>query len=172
MDFLSVFALWRLTAATCAVMYVWYTNVPSVPRPRPILNRQYKSGLPETLAEALDAKAEPEGWTWREAYKLALWLGLVAIEDKGGLREAEAALGGSLEAVGSAKYRSIKVPREARDLVDMAEREGVEWQRAQHLALAAGLMTIEARGGLNETKRQIDALRRSVVTGAFGTRAA
>ncbi len=132
------------------------------------MNSQYKTGVPEILAEALEAEADPEGWTWREAYKLVLWLGLVAIEDKGGLRAAEAALGGSLEAVSSAKTRSIKVPREARDLVEMAEREGIEWQRAQHLALAAGLKTIEARGGFNETKRQIEALKRSVVTHAFG----
>jgi hypothetical protein len=151
-------------------MYRQYIYVPAVQRWSPFLNRQYKTGVPVALAEALDAKAEPEGWTWREAYKLALWLGLVAIEEKGGLRGAEAALGGSLEAVSSAKTRSIKVPRDARDLVDMAEREGIEWQRAQHLALAAGLKTIEARGGLNETKRQIEALRRSVVTHAFGGR--
>ena len=51
--------------------------------------------------------------------------------------------------------------------MDLAKREGVEWQPAQRVALIVGLKTIEARGGLNETKRQVEALRRSVVTGAF-----
>jgi hypothetical protein len=65
-------------------------------------------------------------------------------------------------------WRPIKVPREARDLVDMARREGVPWQTAQRLALAAGLKTIEARGGLTETRRQVEAGRRGVVTQAWG----
>jgi hypothetical protein len=127
------------------------------------LNSQYKTGLPEPLAELLDNEAEAEGSTWQEVYKLALWLGLVAIEDKGGLRKAEDEIGGSLEDVSSGKSRSIKIPKAARDLVNMAKRERVEWQRAQHLALSAGLMTIEARGGFNETVRQIEALKRTVV---------
>jgi hypothetical protein len=68
--------------------------------------------------------------------------------------------------------RSMRVPREARALVEMAEREGLPWRTAQRAALTAGFATIDARGGLNETQRQIDTLRRSVVTGAFEMRAA
>lgn len=51
--------------------------------------------------------------------------------------------------------------------MDIAEREGVEWQPAQRVALIVGLKTVEVRGGLNETKRQVEALRRSFVTGAL-----
>jgi hypothetical protein len=46
----------------------------------------------------------------------------------------------------------------------MAEREDVPWQLAQAVALTAGLETIEQRGGLNETKRHVEAARRSVMS--------
>jgi hypothetical protein len=139
------------------------------------LNGHYQTGLPADLAALLDAKAEPEGWSWQGVYKFALWLGLVAVDDKGGLRNSAIALGYGPgewpEGAGGDRrsWRPIKVPREARDLVDIAKREGVEWQPVQRVALIVGLKTIEARGGLNETKRQVEALRRSVVTGAVAT---
>ncbi len=147
------------------------------------MNAEYKSAFPPDLAEMLDAKAVADSWTWQDVYKFALWLWFVAIEDKGGLRKAANALGYAPgewpEAVGGDKllWRRMNIPREARDLVDMAERERVPWQTAQRLALMAGFATIEARGGLEATKRQAEALRRSVVTlsgapaGAAGDRA-
>jgi hypothetical protein len=57
-----------------------------------------------------------------------------------------------------------KVAPEARELVRIAEREGVNWQTAQWVAVTCGLATIEKRGGVLETRNQIDALRRSVVS--------
>lgn len=138
------------------------------------MNAQYKTALPDDLAAQFDAKAAVEGWPTLDACKLAFWLGLVAIEDKGGLRNAAIALGYAPGEWPEGVYgvgRPIKVPRDARNLVDLARREGVRWQAAQRLVLMAGLATIEARGGLNETKRHIEALKRSVVTQAFGGRA-
>jgi len=135
------------------------------------LNSRYQTGLPDDLAALLDAKAAFEGATWLAVYKFALWLGLVAIEDKGGLRKAAIVFGELPSGVGVwTRVRPLKVPREARDLVDMAKREGIPWQTAQRMALQAGFATIEARGGFNETKRQVEALRRSVVTQALGLR--
>ncbi len=134
------------------------------------MNAHYKSAFPPDLGEMLDAKAEAEGWTWQSVYKFALWLGLVAIETAGGLRKAAIAAGYASgawpEGVGGNPqlWRRINIPRDARDLAGMSEREHVSWQAAQRLALMAGFATIEARGGLEATKRQAEALRRSVVT--------
>jgi hypothetical protein len=111
-----------------------------------------------------------EGWSWQNVYKLALWLGLIAIEDKGDLRKVETALGGELTESVVSRTHAIKIPRETRDLVDMAERENMPWQRAQRVALRAGLATIETRGGLTETKRQVEAFQRLIHTQAFGSR--
>jgi hypothetical protein len=130
--------------------------------------------LPDDVAAQFDAKAAVEGWPSLDACKLAFWLGLVAIEDKGGLRKAAIALGYAPGEWPEGVYgvgRPIKVPRDARDLVGLARREGVPWQAAQRLALMAGLATIEARGGLKETRRQVEALKRSVVSQGFGGRA-
>ena len=92
-----------------------------------------------------------------------MWLGLVAIEDKGGLRKTIEAMGDWPSGAHGAG-RKVKVPPEARELVKIAEREGIGWQTAQTVALTCGLATIERRGGLNETKRQVETLRRSVVS--------
>ncbi len=138
------------------------------------MNAHYQTGLPDDLAALLDAKAAPEGWPWQGVYRFALWLGMAAIEDQGGLRKTAIALGyapGEWPESASLDWRlwrPIKVPREARDLVDMARREGVPWQTAQRLALAAGLKTIEARGGLTETRQRVEAAWRGVVTQAWG----
>jgi hypothetical protein len=136
------------------------------------LNAQYCTSLPTDLAARVVAVAEVEGWSWQSACKFALWLGLVAVEHKGDLRKLEAALGGELaEGVVSRDCNhQVKIPREARDLVDLAKRENMPWQRAQRVALTAGLATIEARGGLAETKRQIEAFRCLIHTQAFGSR--
>jgi hypothetical protein len=131
------------------------------------MNAHYQTGLPDDVASTLDAMAEAEAWNWLNVYKFALWLGLVAVEDKGGLRNAEAALGSGLPEIAGG-WRSVKVPRDARNLVDMAKREGVQWRRAQRIALLAGFKTIENRGGLNATKAQAEALRRSVVSQIAG----
>ena len=56
------------------------------------LNAHYQTGLPVDLAELLDAKAEPEGWCWQSVYKFALWLGLVAVEDRGGCARPQSPL--------------------------------------------------------------------------------
>jgi hypothetical protein len=130
------------------------------------MNNAHMTSVPDFLATRLDAKAASEGGTWQGVYRFAMWLGLVAIDDKGGLRkaiEAIEAIGGMPSGAHGAGRRT-KVPREARELVMIAEREGVAWQTAQTVALTCGLETIEARGGLNETKRQVEALRRSVVS--------
>jgi hypothetical protein len=127
------------------------------------MNAHYQTGLPDDVVSTLDAMAEADAWNWLNVYKFALWLGLVAVEDQGGLRNAEAALGIELrEVVGG--WRSVKVPRDARDLVDMAKREGLQWNRAQRIALLTGFKMIENRGGLNATKARVEALRRSVVS--------
>ena len=60
------------------------------------MNTQYKTGIPDDLAILMDAEAAADGWPWQAVYKFLLWLGLVAIEDIGGLRKAEAAIGGEL----------------------------------------------------------------------------
>jgi hypothetical protein len=135
------------------------------------LNDQYCTSLPKDLAARLDAMALAEGWTWQNAYKLALRLGSVAAEEKGDLRKLETALGGELTESVVSRAHAIKIPREHRDLVDMAKREKMPWQRAHRVALEAGIDTIKARGGLTETKRQVEALWRSVLTQAFGLRA-
>jgi hypothetical protein len=136
------------------------------------LNNQYCTSLPRDLAARLDAMASAEGWSWQNAYKLALWLGFVAAEEKGALRKVETALGGELtKSVVGWRARPIHIPRETRDLVGMAARENMPWRRAHRVALEAGIDTIKARGGLIETKRQVEALRRLVRTQAFGLRA-
>jgi hypothetical protein len=131
------------------------------------LNAQYSTRLPPDLAARLDAEAAQEGADWRSIYKLAIWLGLVAIEDRGS-RAVEVALGEASYAssVGDSEWRAVKVPPEARELVSIAKRDGMEWQRILRVAVLSGLATIEARGGLAETRRQINALRRSVVSQA------
>ena len=128
------------------------------------LNLQYSTMLPPEVAARLDAKAALEGVDWRVVYKLAIWLGLVAIEDRR-LRTVEAALGEPPRArsTGGAAWRATKIPPEARDLVRIAERDGAEFQRALRVAVLSGLATIDARGGVVETQRQLTALRRSVV---------
>ncbi len=134
------------------------------------MNAQYKTGVPDDLAICMDEEAAADGWSWQAVYKFLLWLGLVAIEDIGGLRKAEAALGGELPKSSHGLGRQIKVPAEARDLVNIAKREEIDWPRAQRIALVLGLQAIKGRGGVAATKRQTEALRRSVVTQAFGTR--
>jgi len=134
------------------------------------MNRVYMTSLPDFLSARLDAKVALEGGTWQSLYRFAMWLGLIAIEDKGGLRAAIEAIGelpSGFHGIG----RKTKVPREARELVSIAEREGVEWQVAQCVALTSGLATIEQRGGLNETRRQVEALRRSVLSQITGSAA-
>jgi|ERR1700729_3964536 hypothetical protein len=138
-----------------------FTNM----RRRATVNNAYRSSLPDYLASRLDAKAALEGGTWQGVYRFAMWLGLIAVEDKGGLRKAIDAL--EDDAIPSGSHgagRKAKVPKEAHELVTMAEREDVPWQLAQAVALTAGLETIEQRGGLNETKRQVEAARRSVMS--------
>jgi hypothetical protein len=137
------------------------------------LNNQYCTSLPRDLAARLDAMASAEGWSWQNAYKLALWLGFVAAEDKGALRKVETALGDEAKARGISRSpsRVVHIPRETRELVDMAKRENMPWRRAQRVALEAGIETINARGSLAETKRQVEALGRLVRTQAFGLRA-
>ena len=127
------------------------------------MNSVYRSALPAFLAERLEAKAELEGGSWQGVYRFAMWLGLIAIEDKGGLSKTIDAIG-DLPTGALGPARRSKVPPEARELVKIAEREGVPWQTAQTIALTCGLATIEARGGLNETKRQVEAMRRSVMS--------
>jgi hypothetical protein len=127
------------------------------------VNSVYRSALPAYLAEPLEAKAALEGGSWQGVYRFAMWLGLVAIEDRGGLRKTIEAIG-ELPSGALGPARRAKVPPAARELVLIAEREGVPWQTAQTVALTCGLATIEARGGLNETKRQVEALRRSVMS--------
>ena len=127
------------------------------------MNTQSISSLPDYLAVRLDARAALEGGTWNSVYRFAMWLGLIAIEDAGGLRETIERIGGAPQGA-HGPGRRIKVPSEAQELVRMAEREGVPWQTAQFVALTCGLDTIEARGGFNETKRQVEALRRSVMS--------
>jgi hypothetical protein len=129
------------------------------------MNSVYMTSLPEYLATRLDAKAALEGGSWQGVYRFALWLGLISIEDKGGLRKTIAAIPD--EAIPSGAHgagRNVKVPPEARELVKMAEREDIRWQLAQAVALTAGLETIDQRGGLNETRRQVEAARRSVMS--------
>jgi hypothetical protein len=127
------------------------------------MNSAHMTSVPEFLAERLDAKAALEGGSWQGVYRFAMWLGLVAIDDNGGLRKAIEAMGEVPSGMHGAGRRT-KVPREARELVKIAEKEGVAWQTAQAVALTCGLQAIEARGGLNETKRQVEAARRSVVS--------
>jgi hypothetical protein len=127
------------------------------------MNNAHMTSVPDFLTARLDAKAALEGGTWQGVYRFALWLGLIAIEDKGGLRKAIEAIG-ELPSGPHGAGRRTKVPREARELVEIAEKEGVAWQTAQTVALWSGLETIEARGGLDETKRQVEAARRSVVS--------
>jgi hypothetical protein len=128
-----------------------------------VLNTQYGTSLPDFLASRLDAKVAVEGESLSSLYGLALWLGLVVIEGHGGLRKTMEAIGDLPEGARSPS-RKVKIPPEARELVRIAEREGVNWQTAQCVALTCGLATIEERGGVIETRRQIDVLRRSVVS--------
>jgi hypothetical protein len=127
------------------------------------MNNAHMTSVPDFLTARLDAKAASEGDTWQGVYRFALWLGLVAIGERGGLRKAIEAIG-ELPSGAHGAGRRTKVPRETRELVEIAETEGVAWQTAQTVALMCGLETIDARGGLNETKRQVEALRRSVVS--------
>jgi hypothetical protein len=127
------------------------------------MNNAHMTSVPDFLTARLDAKAALEGGTWQGIYRFALWLGLVAIDDRGGLRKTIEAIG-ELPSGAHGAGRRTKVPREARELVSIAEKEGVAWQTAQIVALTCGLETIDARGGLNETKRQVEAARRSVVS--------
>jgi hypothetical protein len=126
------------------------------------LNAQYETSLPDFLASRLDAKVRQEGESLSSLYGLALWLGLVVIEGKGGLRKTMEAIGDWPKGA-RGPARKVKVPPEARELVRIAEREGVNWQTAQCVALTCGLATIEECGGVIETHCQIDALRRSIV---------
>lgn len=131
------------------------------------MNDAYMSNLPDYLAARLDAKAGLYGCSWQSVYRLAMWLGLVAVEDRGGLRRAIAAL--EDEAIPSGACgagRRVNIPHDARELVKMAEREDIRWQLAQAIALTAGLETIDARGGVNETKRWIETQRRLVMSQA------
>ncbi|HEY1778833.1 MAG TPA: hypothetical protein VGG79_00030 [Roseiarcus sp.] len=127
------------------------------------MNNAHMTSVPDFLTARLDAKAALEGGTWQGVYRFALWLGLVAIDDRGGLRRTIEALG-ELPTGAHGAGRRTKVPREARELVQIAEKEGVAWQTAQTVAVTCGLDTIDARGGLNETKRQVEAARRLVVS--------
>ena len=126
------------------------------------MNAQYGTSLPDFLASRLDTKLGLEGESLSSLYGLALWLGLVVIEGNGGLRKTMEAIG-DLPTGARSPARKVKIPLEARGLVRIAEREGVNWQTAQCVALTCGLATIEERGGVIETRRQIDALRRSIV---------
>jgi hypothetical protein len=129
------------------------------------MNNAYRSSLPDYLASRLDAKAAMEGGTWQGVYRFAMWLGLIAIEDRGGLRRTIDSLRDDAIPSGShGAGRKAKVSNDARELVAMAEREDVPWQLAQAVALTAGLETIDRRGGLNETRRQVEAARRSVMS--------
>jgi hypothetical protein len=131
------------------------------------MNDAYMSNLPDYLAAKLDAKAALHGCSWQSVYRLAMWLGLIAIEDRGGLRGAINAL--EDEAIPSGPHgagRRVNIPHDARELVKMAEREDIGWQLAQAVALTAGLETIDARGGVNETKRWIETQRRLVMSQA------
>ena len=56
------------------------------------MNDAYMSNLPDYLAARLDAKAALYGCAWQSVYRLSMWLGLIAIEDRGGLRKAIDAL--------------------------------------------------------------------------------
>jgi hypothetical protein len=136
------------------------------------MNSAYMTYMPDWLAKRLDAEADLEdGATWGGVYRFALWLGLIAIEDKGGLRKTIEAMG-EIPSGAMGAGRRIQVPRETRELVKIAKKEGVDWQTAQTVALICGLDTIEARGGLNETRRQVEAARRSVARQTFTGRAA
>ena len=131
------------------------------------MNNAYMSNLPDYLAARLDGKAALYGCSWQSVYRLAMWLGLIAIEDRGGLRGAIAAL--EEEAIPSGPHgagRRVNIPPDARELVKMAKREDIRWQLAQAVALTAGLETIDARGGFNETKRWIETQRRLVMSQA------
>jgi len=128
------------------------------------MNRAYRTSVPDFLASRLEAKAALEGGSWQGVYRFAMWLGLIAIEDKGGLRRTMEAIGELPSGDHGVGRKIAKVAPEARDLVRIAEREGVNWQTAQWIALTCGLATIEERGGVIETRSQIDALRRSVVS--------
>jgi hypothetical protein len=128
------------------------------------MNRAYRTSVPDFLASRLEAKAALEGGSWQSVYRFAMWLGLIAIEDKGGLRRTMEAIRELPSGDHGVGRKIAKVPPEARDLVRIAEREGVNWQTAQWVALTCGLATIEKRGGVLETRNQIDALRRSVVS--------
>ncbi len=136
------------------------------------MNPQYISRVPQDLADELDAKAAAEGETWQSTFKFALWTGFAAIDAAGGLRKAALALGvvpfrPRFAARGAGRvWRNMKLPGEVRGLADMAKREGVSWQDAQRLALIAGFATIDARGGLEAMRCQVEAARRSVVTPA------
>jgi hypothetical protein len=128
------------------------------------MNRAYRTSVPDFLASRLEAEAALEGGSWQGVYRFALWLGLIAIEDKGGLRKTMEAIGELPSSDHGVGRKIAKVAPEARELVRIAEREGVNWQTAQWVALTCGLATIEERGGIIETRSQIDALRRSVVS--------
>ena len=77
------------------------------------------TSVPDFLTARLDAKAALEGGTWQGVYRFAMWLGLIAIDDRGGLRKAIEAIGEAPSGVHGAGRRT-KVPREARELVKMA----------------------------------------------------
>lgn len=136
-------------------------------------------GIPPDLTEVLDAAAAREGWPWIKAWKLALRVGLIAIEDNGGLLKTADTLTFAPSPAGG-NFRIRDLPRDATALVSLAEREGVRWQAAQRIAVRAGLRLIEARGGLTETKRQIEAAearhmaaaRRAFAASAVETQAA
>jgi hypothetical protein len=127
------------------------------------MNDGYIASLPNYLAWQIDAVATQGGWRWQRVYRFALWLGLVAIDDQGGLRKVIEIKGKGTPGT-HGRGRKVRVAPEAQELVSMAQREGIDWQVAQRVALTAGLETIERRGGLNETHRQVDEVRRSVMS--------
>ena len=76
------------------------------------------------MTELLDAAAAREGWPSIKAWKLALRVGLIAIEDNGGLRKTADTLSFA-PATASGNFRIRELPRYAKALVSLAEREGV-----------------------------------------------
>ena len=89
------------------------------------MNKAYRTSVPDFLASRLEAKTALEGGSWQGVYRFAMWLGLIAIEDKGGLRRTMEAIGELPSGDHGVGRKIAKVPPEARELVRIAEREGV-----------------------------------------------
>ena len=47
------------------------------------MNNAHMTSVPDFLTARLDAKAALEGGTWQGVYRFAMWLGLIAIDDRG-----------------------------------------------------------------------------------------